>query len=454
MKFFTKLFLGMTLIFAISMGYAEYFTVAGSFWAALSRETDASLQRHQLVKYALQSDIQTSENSAIFTEAALEEMVSRTEKGFGMDIAVEETLDGMETEGLRYYVRKENGREKIVVKSNFAQSGRSFALQTTEDVSSIFLDSEYLQQKVTFAFGTAMGLGILLAAVLSYALTRPIRALNEASSALARGDFSLRPQIRTGDEIGELTASFNNMADALEEKMEELQLSVRQREDFMASFAHEIKTPMTGIIGYADRISQMELSAGEMKEEAGYILGEAMRLEALSFKLLELITLERQDFLLEEMDMEGVLQDLENTIAPNAAKKGVKLWVKGEPGYAKVEYDLFKTLLLNLTDNALKSGALEVTVTGRARGKRYEVCVADNGRGIPEGELGRITEAFYMVDKSRSRKEHGAGLGLALCEKIVKIHGAEMKIQSREGQGTQITLLLGATRQEEGKAVD
>lgn len=442
MIFFTKLFLGMTLILALAMGYAEYFTVAGSFYSALSRETDASLQRHQLVKYALQSDIQASESSAIFTEDALKEMVSRAEKGFGLTISLTEAPKKSAEEGITYFIQRERNQEKIVAKSYFTQNDATFFLQTTEDVSSIFLDSEYLQQKCMTAFGVAMGLSVLLAAGLSYALTRPIKALNKASKALSEGDFSQRPRTRARDEIGELTETFCSMADSLEQKMEELQLSVKQREDFIASFAHEIKTPMTGIIGYADRICQMDLSKEQMKEEAGYILGEGMRLEALSFKLLDLITLDRQDFLLEEMNMEEVLEDLKNTASPNAEKKGVKLFVKGEPGYARLEFDLFKTLLLNLTDNALKSGASKVAVIGKRKGDQYEISVRDNGRGIPAQELSRITEAFYMVDKSRSRKEHGAGLGLALCEKIARVHGCDLEIQSREEKGTQITLLL------------
>ena len=91
------------------------------------------------------------------------------------------------------------------------------------------------------------------------------------------------------------------MADSITEKMDALELAVRQREDFVASFAHEIKTPMTSIIGYADMLYQKEMKPQEVQEAAGYILNEGMRMEALSFKLLELITLERQEFLLEEM---------------------------------------------------------------------------------------------------------------------------------------------------------
>jgi signal transduction histidine kinase len=99
-------------------------------------------------------------------------------------------------------------------------------------------------------------------------------------------------------------------------------------------------------------------------------------------------------------------------------------------------------MLLNLLDNGLKSGGTQVTVTGSHQKQGYVIAVADNGRGIPAGELKRITEAFYMVDKSRSRKEHGAGLGLALCQRIATIHGATLTFESQEGVGTTVTVWL------------
>lgn len=232
------------------------------------------------------------------------------------------------------------------------------------------------------------------------------------------------------------------MADTIQEKISALELTVQQREDFVASFAHELKTPMTSIIGYADTLYQKELPPEQVQEAAGYILNEGLRLEALSFKLMELITLEHQEFLLEEMDVVPFFEDIRDSIQPLAQKRQVAVEFHCQPGYVRMEYDLCKTMVLNLLDNALKSGGTLVTVTGQPRGKRYRIEVEDNGRGIPEGELKRITEAFYMVDKSRSRKEHGAGLGLALCQRIAAIHHTRLEFDSIEGVGTTVEFAL------------
>lgn len=442
MKFFTKLFIGVLMILTTALGFAEYFTVAGSFKTILERETDSALTRHQLVKYALSSDMRANEDKDGSTSEILHDIVSRIKKGGGIGAALKEVKRSEIQEGLKYTIEKENDIETIVITSYFENSDNAFELKTTEDLSSVFRDSEFLEQKCARIFGLTMGIGAILSFILSFALTKPIKRLNKAGRSYACGEQYTHIIPGSNDEIGELTGIFNEMVDSIEEKIEALRYSVKKREDFIASFAHEIKTPMTGIIGYADRIYQMDLNKEQMKEEAGYILNEGMRLEALSFKLMDLIALDRRDFLLEEIKTTDLLIDLKNSLIPSAANKNVKLVVAGDEAYVRVEYDLFKTLLMNLTDNALKSGALVVYVKGKNAGKRYVISVLDNGRGIPEEELDRITEAFYMVDKSRSRKEHGSGLGLALCKKIAAIHGTDIQIRSEEGKGTLVRIVI------------
>ena len=101
-----------------------------------------------------------------------------------------------------------------------------------------------------------------------------------------------------------------------------------------------------------------------------------------------------------------------------------------------------------LVDNAVKADCEDIWIRGKQSKNFYQIMIKDNGKGIPVDELGRITEAFYMVDKSRSRKQHGAGLGMALVAKIVEIHRAKMKIESDGRTGTEINI---AFRLQEGK---
>jgi signal transduction histidine kinase len=187
---------------------------------------------------------------------------------------------------------------------------------------------------------------------------------------------------------------------------------------------------------------QKDLPPEKVKDAAWYVLSEGLRLEALSLKLMDLIVLNRQDFTLEEMRADELLQHIAGSLKPVLADKNVTLSLDVSAETVMVEYDLFKTLFLNLIDNAIKAGGDKIEVIGKTDGERYSIYIADNGRGIPQSELTRITEAFYMVDKSRSRKQHGAGLGLALADRIARIHGNALEFVSREGAGTAVRIIL------------
>jgi signal transduction histidine kinase len=153
---------------------------------------------------------------------------------------------------------------------------------------------------------------------------------------------------------------------------------------------------------------------------------------------MDLIVLNRQDFILEEMDAEELFENIYGSLMPILEEKNVSLHLSLQPACIKVEYDLFKTLVFNLIDNGIKAGCKRIDISGRQNKNRYNISIIDNGRGIPESELAKITEAFYTVDKSRSRRQHGAGIGLALVAKIVEIHGSTLLFNSAEGVGTDV----------------
>lgn len=327
--------------------------------------------------------------------------------------------------------------------------GDGIRFVTQWDVSKTVRQQEILQQYFLRCYLAAVLVGMGLLGLLSALLTGPLKRMSRAAGRMAQGDYEERLAVKGRDEIGELAESFNRMAEAVEEKVEALSRAAREREDFVANFAHEMKTPMTSIIGYADMLYQRELSRKEVRDASWYIWNEGMRLEALSLKLMDLTVLGRQDFPLQEMAAEELLADAAGGLEPFFAEKGVSFALWADPAYIRVEYDLFKTLLINLLDNSVKAGCTRLALSGtREREGRYRICVRDNGCGMEEEELSRITEAFYMVDKARSRKQHGAGLGLALADRIARIHGSGLEFRSRKGQGTEVSLLFSCAETE------
>ena len=241
--------------------------------------------------------------------------------------------------------------------------------------------------------------------------------------------------------MGQLTCDFNQMANALEENIHKLEDAVRAREEFIAAFSHELKTPLTAIIGYADLLRSRKLDEEKHFLSANYIYTEGKRLEIMAFRLLDIIVTKRCDIERQNVDVSVLFRYLEDMYAE---KEDVKVFVRYDAGKISAEVNLLKTVLLNLVDNACKAsepGSL-VEVEGAKREEGYLFTVRDYGVGIPEEECQKITEAFYMVDKSRSRSRNGAGLGLALCVEILRLHNSELNIESTLGEGSCISFLL------------
>lgn len=149
--------------------------------------------------------------------------------------------------------------------------------------------------------------------------------------------------------------------------------------------------------------------------------------------------------MLENQETGGLFENMLPGMRPVCEKHGVQLHTDIEEGEIAVEFDLFKTMVLNIIDNAVKAECSDIWITGEKQQTGYQISFKDNGKGIPPAELGRITEAFYMVDKSRSRKQHGAGLGMALVAKIAQLHAAALRVESDGRSGTTVRIAFGLT---------
>ena len=165
----------------------------------------------------------------------------------------------------------------------------------------------------------------------------------------------------------------------------------------------------------------------------------------MSFALLDLFALERAEPQLAPIQAQALARSVASSANYLMTQSHLELRLSVEPGSFHGEPNLLKTLLYNLLDNARKASEAgsSVELLGRTTPRGYLFQVVDHGRGIPPEALERITEPFYMVDKSRARAQGGAGLGLALCQRIAAAHGACLRFDSQEGEGTTVSLILG-----------
>lgn len=505
MKLFTKIFLLGMLIFGLAFSASGYFLLHYSLESSLARESEFALKQYQYDKFTVQSALLTSSTFTIsmiyndellpenyqtfaiwesfsenfkweYQEAdlfrLLAEELSVPAAFFAEDHSLlYSNIQGLDpsflndlTENthawqfcrsgkggsilvgsvLRYENLPAAGTADGSAVDSTPAGGQLIYFVTQWDISKTLLQQETLRQYFLQCYLAAMAAGMILLIFLSAFLTSPLNKMSKAARRMAEGDYRERLSLGRRDEIGTLAESFNQMAGAVEEKIDELARAAREKEDFVANFAHELKTPLTSIIGYADTIYQKELSREETRKASWHIWNEGMRLESLSQKLMELTVLGRQDFPLTALPADELLQDAADGLAPLFQEKKINFSLQAEPAYVLADYDLLKTLLINLTDNSIKSGATQIELQGKieAQGKKYSISVRDNGCGMEQEELSRITEAFYMVDKTRSRKQHGAGLGLALADKVAGLHGDKLHFESRKGVGTTVCFSL------------
>lgn len=311
-------------------------------------------------------------------------------------------------------------------------------LVSAYDLTGLYRDRDASLRRFLGLEAAVLAAGALVLALLARQMTRPLRVLTTTSAEIAAGDYARRTALHTGDEIEQVSRSFDKMADAVEEKIADLEADVQKREDFMGAFTHELKTPMTSIIGYADVLRSLQTDPEEQREAAKAIYHESRRLEALSQKLLALLALGEEKLTLADVELVALWPRL------RLACPGVKLQLPAGRCTVQADEDLLLDLLCNLVQNAAKAGApgAPVTVHCRDNGATVTVEVEDHGCGIPAAELSRVTEPFYMVDKSRARRQGGSGLGLALCKRIALAHGSDLSIESTPGQGTTVRLTL------------
>ncbi|MBR0081879.1 MAG: HAMP domain-containing protein [Clostridia bacterium] len=271
--------------------------------------------------------------------------------------------------------------------------------------------------------------------------SKPLIRLKRFTGVIGRGNYSRRAKVTSLDEIGDLTVAFNDMAGDIEQKVTALENTAKQQKDFVASFSHELKTPMTSIIGYADMLRSSELDEEDAFLAANFIYSEGKRLEALSLKLMDLVVLDKDDYTLTRGYAKKALGHVVAVVSPMLAQNELDFHYEIEQQLILYEKDLLLTLVTNLIDNARKASSpgKRITLTGRRANGRYRIEVRDEGIGIPPEELSRITEAFYMVDKSRARAQHGAGLGLAIANRIAEIHGSSLHFESAPGEGTTVS---------------
>ncbi len=284
-------------------------------------------------------------------------------------------------------------------------------------------------RELWLAYGLAAALATLLAYLVARWLSAPLHEMNLAATDIARGNFKRRVRVHGADEVGQLAASFNNMAQRLD-RIEET------RREFLSNVSHELRSPLTSIQGFLQAVMEGAVPAGEEARYLSLAFDEGLRLTRLVRDLLDLSSIESGNFqlsLAEVAPKEVILRTIAALEPQFMAKKLEPVLNLPERELrVQADADRLEQILFNLLSNAIRFSPVggRVEVACRSAGTGLQVEVTDHGPGISPTDLPHIFDRFYKADPARTTAAGGTGLGLAITRELVKAHGGGVRAEN------------------------
>lgn len=477
MKLFWKQFTAIVCLLVSLFAVFGCIFLQTSFQIMLEREKERGLEEWKMFQFALLASMEALpegypiEND-VMTEMSetIENSIGNQENGIALYNEERQLIykngmyygalmaENIGTERAMWRLTNTEAGHYLEALSRIGSSSGNYYLAFGRNIQYVYDARDRLYEQYRNMVLFVIALSIPVSWFLAYHFTKPIRQLMKATRDFARGNYQSRVEVKGEDELASLMMEFNRMARRLEKSIWDLEDAARRQEEFTGAFAHELKTPLTSIIGYGDMLRSMNLTEEEKRSSSDYIYKQGKRLERLSYKMMELVRVDKQGITLKPMKTRELAYEIERFTKRLLWEKNVAFEKTIAPGIIWGDLDLLCSLFGNLIDNASKACGRKqygegeqgkILFVGKQEKNGYSFTVEDNGCGIPADEVGKITEAFYMVDKSRARKEGGAGIGMTLCSRIVKLHHAVWKIESKEGSGTSVYVFFPEEEEED-----
>jgi len=301
---------------------------------------------------------------------------------------------------------------------------------------------EDVQGAIWLSAGSATAVALLLGVLLARAIARPVRELTAATRAVAKGELGHQVTVRSRDDLGELALSFNQMS-------ADLARSNRLRRQMTADIAHDLRTPLSIVLGYTEALSDGKLQGTQEMYDAMH--GEAQLLQRLIDDLQTLSLADAGELPLTQLQIapQTLLERTACAYSVQAEQRNITLRVVAAPDLPliNIDSDRLAQVLGNLMNNALhhtQPGG-QITLVAESDAGTVHLCVQDSGDGISSEDLPYVFERFYRGDKARQQQDSASGLGLAIAKSLVEAHGGSISVESVVGKGTSFTITIPYT---------
>lgn len=466
MKFFWKLYFSLMILLCSCFSIGSYILIQGSFDNSLKREMNTAYQENSIILSTLKNYTNWYEEDIEDISRIQELLATVTVQSFDRNImfCLRDTKGDVVFQNDHFnhsstlIKNLKNNQKKSILKKSSSKyyvytiepvsiGSNQFYIENKYDVTSLFQMRNSQIQMYLKSTAVLLCLGIVLVYVISSWLMKPIKRLSEGLKEVTQDNVYSQLEVTGDDEIADVMIDFNGMSIHLSQTLDELNETIEKQKIFIGDFSHELKTPLTSIIGYGDLIRSKKLSEEELILYSNAIVEEGKRLENISMKLMNLTVLKQNACTMSPIPATLFFDRIQQGIQLLLDQHHITLTMDITPSTIYIDSDLMKTVFYNLIDNSRKAivsnGHIEIK--GFIEDKNYHITLTDNGCGIPKEEIDKLTQAFYIVDKSRSRKNGGAGLGLSIVDTIIKAHHATMYINSVVNQGTTIEIILGGS---------
>lgn len=460
MRFSLKVVIGTMLIVVIMFSLSGIILIHENFKNSYRLQIKTNLSDHIIEKYSIESNIHENileDGTVDLTqlEKYLYTLTSYLGNSRKLSIFINDKrvwnnvpFEVLDNNCEDTCVKTYESKKYSILKSRISINNENILIISVYDVSGVFEVRNQNLLEFYIIDIILLTLCSFLTMIFAKFLTKPIKILNETTKLVAAGDLDVKIDIKGNDEIGELSSSFTSMIESIKRRQKELELSLKQREDFISNFTHELKTPMTSIMGYTKILKQDKYSKVDKEKALNYIYSETKRLEILSRKLLDLMGLNEKQIVLDNISIKQLFQEIQDLTMNRFQNINLSLDIKEATIIG--DKDLLITCIMNLIENAYKAsnGSGEIRIIGKSLFNKYKISIIDRGIGMEEEEIHRITEDFYMVDRSRGKIKGGYGLGLGLCSKILKFHNTKLFFKSKIDRGTEVSFDLEVSKNE------
>ena len=441
-KFWKKIYFTVLLLFLIFLNVGIYLVFRVAYHGSLQEEKKRMIGENQVIERALAEDI-SAFGEKTPGRTMLEPVMQDYERIFrknGLSFELwqngtrvfpdkgQTMIDGGENNIIT--IQRKDGVQTACLIISFEAGKDEYRLITTRKMTEL----SALWDKLKYIFLILSGVLSLVLVIALYMilrrLTRPLRQLSQITREVAAGNYE-RLRIQGKDVIAELGRDFNVMTEAVHNKIE-------SQQRFVANLAHELRTPLTSIGGYSEFLLRGKADQERQYQALHYIKRESGRLQQMTHQLLLLARVRGEALEFTDTNLRDCVKEAYDSCLPLLEEKNLTVDMSGTDFTIQGVPELLVCLVRNLLENAVR--ACEEGGKIRILWEEGELHIQDDGIGMDSGELEKIMEPFYRVDKARSRERGGTGLGLALCAEIIQLHQGEIRVESEPGKGTEISV--------------